>query len=102
MFFQTPKIGSPVTIGIVTTDRSFKLYWLLVLQEIKATGQYEIFALANYFEFSVSETRRMVDQLERRGLVETSQPDDRRLLVKCTEAGLHYVRTTANALASSI
>jgi DNA-binding MarR family transcriptional regulator len=108
MFFSKPKIGSPVTIGIATTDRAFKLYWLLALQEIKAVGQYEIMSLANYFQFTMAETYRMVDQLERRGLVKTSEctppgwPAGVGRNVECTEAGLHYVRTTANALASSI
>ena len=101
MFFGQTKI-TPIEIGIVKTDREFKLSWLLYLQEIKAIGQYEMVELANYLQISHAETARTVNELERRSLVETSWPDDRRQLVKCTEVGLHYVRTTANALASSI
>ena len=104
MFFGQTKI-TPIEIGIVKTDREFKLSWLLYLQEIKAIGQYEMFALADYLQISNAETARTVNELERRGLVETYWPDSgspRRQFVKCTAAGLHYVRTTANALASSI
>ena len=101
MFFGQTKI-TPIEIGIVKTDREFKLSWLLYLQEIKAIGQYSITALASYLEVSHAEATRIVNELERRGLVETSYPDQRKIMVKCTEAGLHYVRTAANALASSI
>ena len=140
MFFGQTKI-TPIEIGIVKTDREFKLSWLLYLQEIKAIGQYSITALASYLEVSHAETMRIVNELERRGLVETSyseprlnsitamasylevshaettrivnelesrglvktsHSEPRKIMVKCTEAGLHYVRTAANALASSI
>lgn len=101
MFFGQTKI-TPIEIGIVKTDRQFKLSWLLYLQEIKAIGQYEMIALANYLEISHAETHRTVNELERRGLVETTYLEPRKTIVKCTEAGLHYVRTAANALASSI
>jgi len=101
MFFRQTKI-TPIEIGIVKTDREFKLSWLLYLQEIKAIGQYEMVELANYLQISHAETARIVNELERRGLVEMTWPADRKTIVKCTAAGLHYVRTTANALASSI
>ena len=111
MFFGQTKI-TPIEVGIVKTDREFKLSWLLYLQEIKAIGRYAITALASYLEVSHAEATRIVNELERRGLVETSYnggvswtgaaPDQRKIMVKCTEAGLHYVRTAANALASSI
>ena len=101
MFFGQTKI-TPIEIGIVKTDREFKLSWLLYLQEIKAIGQYSITALASYLEVSHAETTRIVNELERRGLVKTSYSEPRKIMVKCTAAGLHYVRTTANALASSI
>ena len=103
MFFGQTKI-TPIEIGIVKTDREFKLSWLLYLQEIKAIGQYEMVALANHLEITHAETARTVEELRRRGLVslwlEASEP--RKIMVKCTEPGLRYVRTAANALASSI
>ncbi len=100
MFFGQTKI-KPIDIGIVKTDREFKYYWLVFLQEIKKLDRCSFAELENRFKITNAETHRTVAELERRGLVETSL-SNHRFYVECTDAGKFYVKTAANALASSI